>query len=141
MSDPMEKKMVVWCGAFLKHDGKFLFVKRAPSSSWGRNQWHLAGGKMEWGEHPLKALRREVLEETGRTVSGIRLVGIDTMQVVAKGANYHVVQIVYSGACPGGTVKVSDEHTGYAWKTLDEALGMDLVDNLRDFITENRERI
>ena len=54
-------------------DGRMLLVRRANEP--GRGLWSLPGGRVEPGETDVAALVREVLEETGLTVTVGRLVG------------------------------------------------------------------
>ncbi len=43
---------------------KLLFIKKA-RPAWQAGRWNMPGGKVEPGETPEKAIRREVQEETG----------------------------------------------------------------------------
>ena len=61
------------CGLCV-HDGKLLLVRRA--SDVYKGYWDLPGGFLAEGEHPLDALRREVLEETALRVEPEDFVGI-----------------------------------------------------------------
>ncbi len=49
-------------------DGKILLLKEADSLA---GKWELPGGGLDFGEEPHVALRREINEETGLTVTSI----------------------------------------------------------------------
>lgn len=47
--------------------GEYLLARRAPHES-GAGAWEFPGGKVEFGEQPLSALRREIQEELGHDI-------------------------------------------------------------------------
>lgn len=49
-------------------DGKVLLLERPPDARSFPGRWSLVSGKVEEGETPLEAARREVMEETGLSV-------------------------------------------------------------------------
>ena len=44
---------------------KFLIVKRSDKARGAHFYWEYPGGRLEFGEHPSEALKREIFEETG----------------------------------------------------------------------------
>ena len=52
-------KLVV--GGIIKHEGKLLLIRRGINP--GKGRWALPGGYVDFGEHPHKAVIREVKEE------------------------------------------------------------------------------
>jgi 8-oxo-dGTP diphosphatase len=62
------------CAAVVDDRGRVLLVRRAGEVFHG--YWDLPGGFLDEGEHPLDALRRELLEETGLEVEPEDFVGI-----------------------------------------------------------------
>lgn len=59
--------------ALIKQDDKFLVIKQAV----GENIiWDLPGGKIEFGETPFDALRREVKEELAAEIQIIKPLGV-----------------------------------------------------------------
>jgi 8-oxo-dGTP diphosphatase len=51
--------------------GRILMQHRTADAKVSPNQWSMPGGRVEPGESPLEAARREVLEETGILVDGL----------------------------------------------------------------------
>lgn len=131
----MDKKIIVWVGCLLKdNNDKFLLLRRVQDSSWAGRKWQLPGGKMEWGEKVAETLDREVAEETGGSIENPEFSGAYTTQMNAKGTSFHAVQLVYKGNYSGDKVVMSKDHDDYAWVSLEEAAGMELIDGLSDFI-------
>jgi ADP-ribose pyrophosphatase YjhB (NUDIX family) len=63
----------VGCGAAIVRDGRLLLVKRLRPPEAGC--WSLPGGKVEFGERVADAIRREIAEEIGVTISLTRPLG------------------------------------------------------------------
>lgn len=50
-------------------EGKFLITQRALDKKWAAGQWEIPGGGALAGEDSMKAICREVFEETGLTIN------------------------------------------------------------------------
>lgn len=59
--------------AIVQNDNRFLVVKQKTTSG---EYWDLPGGRIEYGESPNQALKREVLEETSLNIEIERIAGI-----------------------------------------------------------------
>lgn len=71
-------------------DGRLLLIRRGDSGKWA-----LPGGTLEWGETLRGAITREVLEETGATVTALgELIG--TYSGPERDPRFHAVTIVVS---------------------------------------------
>ena len=70
--NPKDTIRAVLC--YLKHEGKYLLLLKA-AGRFGGGFWNAPGGKIENGETPEDAVRREVREETGFTVGGMERAG------------------------------------------------------------------
>ena len=55
-------------GVLINHDNKLLLAQRPAKKTWS-GWWEFPGGKIERGETPIQALKRELNEEIGVTVS------------------------------------------------------------------------
>lgn len=62
----------VVAAAFLRGDGRYLMHRRPPHKQHG-GLWEFPGGKVEYGEEPVNALIRELVEELGVTVGAAAL--------------------------------------------------------------------
>ena len=72
-SDPHVHRFVVCANVFVRKDGKYLLLRRASAKKIAPNIVHPIGGKVDPGENPYTAAKREVLEEAGITVKNMRL--------------------------------------------------------------------
>lgn len=70
----MTKHTHVGVYAIAKAENKILLIKKARGPYTG--QWDLPGGKFEFGETPVETLNREVMEETGLTISSSKLLDV-----------------------------------------------------------------
>lgn len=89
--------------------GRLLLQQRADGGQWG-----LPGGAVEVGESLVEALRREVREETGLSVSVRRLVGVYSrpgLQVLRypDGSVWHYINVCFECAVRGGRLTTCDE--------------------------------
>lgn len=94
--------------------GQYLMLKRSEVFE-GESvpHWDIPGGRIEPDEALFDALRREVSEETGLSLSkDIRLIG--AQDIFVKSKELHVVRLTYTGTAEGEVV-VSDEHDSYEW--------------------------
>jgi len=102
-------------------EGKYLLIRRAPAEKNGSGKWDIPGGRMEAGSTMVENLAREVMEETGLTMtSAPRVLGIQDMLWPDR----HVVRITHTGTIEGEP-RLSEEHSEYRWATLEEILALD----------------
>jgi mutator protein MutT len=123
---PRRKPPLVECAGAVVRDqhGRLLLVRRGHPPAEGR--WSLPGGRVEPGETPAQAARREVREETGLEVEIGRL-----LASVELGP-YLVHD--FAGVVLGGTLRSGDDAAEARWCSLEQArllpLSVDLLDEL-----------
>lgn len=59
----------------IEREGRWFLQRRDPAASVLPGLWEFPGGKVEPGEHPVEACRRELAEELGLT--GMELIPLD----------------------------------------------------------------
>jgi len=94
--------------AVIRGTGSVVWIKRGTQPSLGF--WGVPGGRIEPGEDPLEAARREVLEETELVVTGgVPLAVLTERFETADGAHlYDVIVHVALFADPGGEPVAAD---------------------------------
>ncbi len=100
--------------AALTWNGRILLVRRAREPA--RGMFALPGGRLEPGETPEAAVRREVLEETGLRPLGLSLLA--TIEPADAGGEFRIH--VFAGHMPGGEPVPGDDADHAAWYRLDE---------------------
>jgi bis(5'-nucleosidyl)-tetraphosphatase len=123
------------CGVVIFHEGpdgerEYLLLH------YPTGHWDFAKGHVEKDEEDLTTALRETREETG-------LVDLDVDPWFRREIAYRVRKhgeqrwktVAYLRAgLRSGEVRLSDEHTGFAWVTLEEALGRITFDSLRNVL-------
>lgn len=112
-------------------DGKVLILKRSADSKTNPGKWELPGGKVDQGEPFDKALVREVLEETGLTISLGNVIGASQQNLSLVRA----VHLIMYAEIVEGELTLSSEHEGYAWEFPENLKYYELADWLEYFIT------
>ncbi len=117
----------------LDKEKKFLLIKRSSKDYHAPELWEFPGGKLDEGQNLTDALEREVLEETGLLVLPTTRIAYTESQIIPKGKykGLPYVIIIGIGKIIGGKLKLSPEHTDYKWVTEEEALEMNIKDEIR----------
>ncbi len=100
-------------GLVTNQDGQLLLVRRAVEPFKGC--WDAPGGFVEEGEHPLDALRRELLEETGYVVEPGDFVGVwmDTYGDEADAQS--TLNLYWEARIVSGSPRPADDVAELAW--------------------------
>jgi ADP-ribose pyrophosphatase YjhB (NUDIX family) len=117
MNMPAEEKTAythrVAVNAYILKDNKFLLLKRSSEP----RIWAPPGGRLQIDEDPVIGLQREVKEETNLNVEA--LAPANTWFGLWKN-NRYLLSIDYVVRILGGEIKLSSEHTDYAWVSIAE---------------------
>jgi phosphoglycolate phosphatase len=100
--------------------GEVLMIR---THKWS-NLWGIPGGKIKWGETSGAALRREISEETGLKISGIKFMLVqDCIHSKEFYRDAHFVLLNYTCRCAGKNprVKLNDEGREFRWVVPAEA--------------------
>lgn len=121
-------------GALIVRSGKILLLQENHMPDKGK--WNIPAGKLDNGEDPIDAVKREVLEESGltfrpRTILGMR--SIYRKDVPGNVKTTHVLRIVFLGEASGDvsydhgeTGKDGLEISDHKWLSPQEVLSMPL---------------
>lgn len=128
-SETKDKKARGALAIIVNEDNKILIVKRTPfEGSWMPNKHAVVGGKIEEGEEPIDAAKREAFEESGLKLEHF----VDSFNIVSEG---NKIDYVYIAKAPKDQViKLNEEHTEHGWYSLEEIAGLDSVPMLAEFI-------
>ncbi|MEM5797791.1 MAG: NUDIX hydrolase [Candidatus Aenigmatarchaeota archaeon] len=109
-------KLVIGVGGALIKNGKILILKRAKGKTLAQH-WEIPGGKIESGEEPDQALKREFLEETGIRVEIIKPYIVWYQSI----SDRLYIEIDFLVDAKDLNVKINQgEHEGWAWKSKKE---------------------
>ncbi|KKS97574.1 MAG: mutT/nudix family protein [Candidatus Gottesmanbacteria bacterium GW2011_GWA2_43_14] len=79
-----------------------------------KNFWDLPGGFVDNDENLEEGMVREIREELGTDITGIKYIGSVPDDYLYKGYRYKVVTAFYAGEL-AGKIKVADDVSSFAW--------------------------
>lgn len=117
--DPSIRKPTVGVGVVVFRAGQtgleVLLIKRGKPPRQG--EWSMPGGKQEWGETLHQAAHREVLEETGVTITDLKLVDVVDGLFRESGGSVtnHLTLVDYRAVWVSGEARAGDDATEARW--------------------------
>ena len=133
----MYKKFIPAAKGIVIHRGRILLVKRSLDDLSGPGDWEFPGGKLEFGETPENALKREINEETGLNINVYDTAYNDTY---FPDEFKQLIIIAYFCTSSTDSIILSNEHIDYKWVLPDKLLE-NVCDNIRPTVAENLSRI
>lgn len=126
----MAPKFPVSVKAVVCHEGRVVLLKNE------RNEWELPGGRLEKGESPEQAVKREFEEELRAVIQTEALVDSWVYHVVGK----EVLILCYRAGLESDPqmLAVSDEHQDIGWFDPDDLKHVNLPDGYRRSIWRAR---
>ena len=119
MSKPVPRAIV---GALIFDENRQLFLMRS-SGKYG-SQWIVPGGKIDFGETILNALKREIREETGLILKDIEFKGIRELIEPDR----HFIFLEHTAtAINTNQVILNSEATEYGWFTKNNLDKIDIA--------------
>lgn len=110
----------VGMGILVMRNGKLLLGKRRGSH--GAGYYAAPGGHIEYGESFAAAARREVREETGLEITGLRLLAVGNYLFSRPDRERHYVDVDFVCEAPTGEAQLCEPEKcdGWDWYNLSE---------------------
>lgn len=115
--ESMEKIARVGIGVFVFKRGKFIMGRR--KGSHGDGHWSIPGGHLEYGETFEQTAKREVLEETGLTITNVRFGAVTNDYFENENKHYVTVWMVSDWRSGEERLREPDKFIEMAWHDFD----------------------
>ncbi len=122
-------------GCICIFEGNILLLQRVLDKSYP-GYWGIPSGKIKDNESPVKAMVRELFEETGILLSGDNLKEINTYHIVNNDMNFLYTLFLTNLKSPPKIKLNNKEHTKYGWFSSGNALQLELIPDLDQCLLE-----
>lgn len=116
----------------LDQQDRLLLLRRATDARLGPGQWGLPAGRIEAGETPQAAARREMREEIGPGHAVEQTCYLGPIRDTYYGGQFEIHLFQYRWA--SGTVVLNHEHTEFAWVTKETLRDFDVMAGIEEDI-------
>lgn len=113
----MEKMTRVGIGVFIVKNGKFLMGRRR--NAHGDGTWSIPGGHLEFGETFEETAKREVLEETGLTITNVRFGAVTNDYFEDGGKHYVTIWMLSDWESGEEQITEPDKFIALEWRDFD----------------------
>ena len=120
-------------GCYIQHGDYILLLHRQPNKSNG-GKLGLPAGKVDSGETIHKAMSREIMEETGLYIPEDKLRLINSTYCQNEGHDIFFHLFITTLSDRPEIIINPDEHQAFEWVTPAEALSLDLIHDLEEYI-------
>lgn len=109
-------KLYIAAKAFIVKEGKVLLLRESNEyeDGTGTGKWDVPGGRIDPAESLQEALKREVMEESGLSVTAATVFDVSERFQDIQGEECHVVRVYYLCRA-SGKVTISTDHDAYEW--------------------------
>lgn len=134
------QRPVVGVGAVVFRGDEVLMVRR--SNDPGAGRWSIPGGRLELGETTEQGARREVHEETGIVCEILNLIGVYDAVIRGEEGKItdHFTLVNHGAKWLSGEPKAGDDAIEAEFITIEDALALDLWDEVRVVIEKGRSQ-
>ena len=120
--------VILAVGAFIVNNNKrLLIVKKSPHEAIDAGLWTIPGGKVYVKEPIIDALKREVNEEVGLTISSYQWIGEDVFK--SNGFHYHAQHFLCHSL--NHKIKLEKKLLEYRWITQDKINNYEFPINIK----------
>ena len=128
-------KIILIASSIIKKNKKVLLLQRGNNGSYP-SYWQLPEGKIEEGETPDLALKREIKEEVGFQIRSLKFQKVFYSHLEAKKLQYLAIRIAYEAKINSNNIKLSQEHKNYGWYSKKEALDLLLLPGIKEILKD-----
>jgi ADP-ribose pyrophosphatase YjhB (NUDIX family) len=127
LSPPIDFHPKIFVSAcFVLHGKEFLYLQNGDKEDF-KGLWGVVGGKINQGETPAQAMKREIKEETGLVFKEKELKHFKTIYIRHPKFDY-IYHIFYARVKEKPSVKVDGKEIAhYDWVTKEKALKLPLI--------------